>query len=200
MKRIPLLDEIQQCQICAEHLPNAPKPVVQAHPSAKLLIIGQAPGTKVQASGIPWDDASGKRLRDWLQMTPEQFYNPQNLAITPMGFCYPGKGKTGDLPPRKECAPQWHQALLHALPNIEMVLLIGQYAQQYYLGGHEFGQSNKTLTERVKNWQACPAPFFPLPHPSPRNQIWLKKHEWFNEETIPALRTQIQSTFCDTLS
>jgi len=195
MKLIPLLDEIRSCKTCQGQLPFDPKPVIQASSNAKLLIIGQAPGTKVQASGIPWDDASGKRLRSWLQMEPSDFYDPDKLAIVPMGFCYPGKGKSGDLPPRKECAPQWHELLFDALPNIEMILLIGNHAQQYYLADTEFGQTYKTLTEKVQHQPDCPAPFFPLPHPSPRNQIWLKKHTWFERQTIPALRANLKQLF-----
>ena len=195
MDLIPLLDEIRSCKTCKGLLPFDPKPVVQASSNAKLLIVGQAPGTKVQASGIPWDDASGKRLRSWLQIEPVDFYDPEKIAIAPMGFCYPGKGKSGDLPPRKECAPQWHPSLFDALPNIEMILLIGNYSQQYYLADTEFGKANKTLTEKVQNQPECPAPFFPLPHPSPRNQIWFKKHPWFERQTIPALRANLKQLF-----
>lgn len=195
MTLIPLLDEIRACQICAGKLPFDPRPVVQAASDARLLIIGQAPGTKVQASGIPWDDASGKRLREWLQMDNETFYDPDILAITPMGFCYPGKGKSGDLPPRKECAPQWHAPLLEALPNIQLILLIGNYAQQYYLSNTSFGAEHKTLTDKVKHWKKCPKPYFPLPHPSPRNQIWLKKHPWFEQEAIPGLQRKLKRLF-----
>lgn len=195
MRKIPLsdlLDEIRQCQQCKEQLPNPPRPVIRAASTARLLIIGQAPGTRVQASGIPWDDPSGVRLRQWLKMSPEQFYNEDNVAIMPMGFCYPGKGKSGDLPPRPECAPCWHQPILEHLPNIQLTLLIGQYAQNHYLPD-DFRMAYRTLTERVQHWQEVPEPFFVLPHPSPRNQIWLKKHSWFETEVIPALRLRLHA-------
>ena len=188
---LPLINEIEACQLCATHLPHSPRPVVQAHSQATLLIIGQAPGRKVHESGIPWDDASGQRLRQWLRMSPEQFYDKTQVAIVPMGFCYPGKGKSGDLPPRKECAPKWHGALLEQLPNIKIALLIGQYAQQHYLGQSDFGQTFRTLTERCLNAQECPSPFIPLPHPSPRNQIWLKKNPWFEQVNVPSLQQKL---------
>lgn len=178
--------EIAQCQICAQHLEHGCRPVVQAHPDAKILIIGQAPGLKVHKSGIPFNDASGERLRDWMGVDKDHFYDPHFLAIMPMGFCYPGKGKSGDLPPRKECAPQWHQQLLNQLPNIELILLIGQYAQDYYLANKP-----KTLTETVQAWQQYQPKYLPLPHPSPRNNIWLKKNPWFEQELVPHLKSVI---------
>lgn len=186
-----LLNEIKKCQICKDHLPLGPNPVVQASAKASLLIIGQAPGTKVHESGIPWNDASGARLRRWLEIDNDDFYDPAKVAIMPMGFCYPGKGKSGDLPPRPECAPEWHNRILENLPNIQLILLIGQYAQKYYLAQTEFTASHPTLTAKVKHAMDCPAPFFPLPHPSPRNQIWLKKNPWFDSETIPLLRSRL---------
>lgn len=199
---ITLLQKIESCTLCAEHLPLGPRPVVRASKSARILIIGQAPGTKVHASGIPWDDASGKRLREWLQTDPDIFYDSSKIAIIPMGFCYPGKGKSGDLPPRKECAPHWHETLLQCMPNIELTLLVGNYAQQYYLkdasSNHNSDPSDsylkkyKTLTERVKHWHNAPAGFIPLPHPSPRNQIWLKKNAWFEDEVVPHIRAEVQ--------
>ena len=180
---LDLLDEVRRCDTCADHLPLGPRPVVRADQSARLLIIGQAPGTRVHASGIPWDDPSGDRLRQWLDIDKATFYDERNIAIMPMGFCYPGKGKSGDLPPRKECAPQWHQRLLEQLPNIELTLLIGQYAQRYYLP-----QAPKTLTDTVKKFREYLPTYLPLPHPSPRNQLWLKKNPWFEAEVVPALR------------
>ncbi|MBD1574602.1 uracil-DNA glycosylase family protein [Vibrio sp. S17_S38] len=193
-----LLTAIKQCQICESALELGCRPVVQAHPNAKLLIIGQAPGIKVHQSGVPFNDASGERLRLWLGMDSETFYDPTKVAIMPMGFCYPGKGKSGDLPPRKECAPQWHQALLARLPNIEMTLLIGQYAQNYYLSNSELSGSNlgdkpKTLTETVKNWQQWAPSYVPIPHPSPRNNIWLKKNPWFEQDVIPYIQALIKT-------
>jgi uracil-DNA glycosylase len=152
-----------------------------------LLIIGQAPGIKVHESSIPWNDASGERLREWLGIGSDTFYDEQKVAIVPMGFCYPGKGKSGDLPPRKECAELWHKKVLQSLPNIQMTLLIGQYAQNYYLKE----RTTNTLTETVKNWQAWAPEFLPLPHPSPRNNIWLKKNPWFETEVIPYIRKHI---------
>lgn len=181
-----LIAEIAQCQICAQHLEHGCRPVVQAHPDAKVLIIGQAPGLKVHQSGVPFNDASGERLRRWMGIDKSRFYDPQFLAIMPMGFCYPGKGKSGDLPPRKECAPQWHEQLLDQLPNIELILLIGQYAQDYYLTNKP-----KTLTETVQAWQQYQPKYLPLPHPSPRNNIWLKKNPWFEQQLIPHLQRLI---------
>jgi uracil-DNA glycosylase len=159
--------------------------VLSAHPDSKIAIIGQAPGSIVHRTGIPWDDKSGDRLRSWLGVTTEEFYDARNFAIVPMGFCYPGKGKSGDLPPRPECAPQWHGELLEQLPNLRLTLLIGQYAQQYYLGDLR----KRTLTETVRAWKEYqPKKLLVLPHPSPRNNIWLRKHPWFEEEVIPKLR------------
>ncbi|WP_345799194.1 uracil-DNA glycosylase family protein [Neptuniibacter sp. CAU 1671] len=186
-----LLKKIRDCRECAAHLPLGPNPVVYASATARLLIIGQAPGTRVHATGIPWNDASGNRLRDWLQLDASTFYDTHRIAIMPMGFCYPGKGQSGDLPPRPECAPLWHARLLAQMPQIQLTLLIGDYAQKYYLAGTPFLQSAKTLTERVKHFNEAPSGFFPLPHPSPRNQLWLKKNPWFESTVIPALRTQI---------
>ena len=186
-----LLQEIRACQVCAKDLPLGANPVVTAHQQSKVIIIGQAPGTKVHRSGIPWDDASGNRLRTWLNVDKETFYDTRNFAIIPMGFCYPGKGKTGDLPPRKECAPLWHQRLLGQLPNVQLVLLIGQYAQASYLGKSR----EKNLTETVRNYEAYAPKFFPLPHPSPRNRYWLSKNPWFDEEVVWALRERLAEVF-----
>ena len=181
-----LMTQIAQCQICAPHLEHGCRPVVQAHPDAKILIIGQAPGVKVHQSGKPFNDASGERLRQWMGIDEGRFYDPQFLAIMPMGFCYPGKGKSGDLPPRQECAPHWHKQLLEQLPNIELILLIGQYAQNYYLENKP-----KTVTETVQAWQQYQPKYLPLPHPSPRNNIWLKKNPWFEQALIPHLQSII---------
>ncbi|EGR9009675.1 uracil-DNA glycosylase family protein [Vibrio vulnificus] len=182
----PLLTQIRACQVCASALPLGANPVVQANSEAKILIIGQAPGTKVHHTSIPWNDASGNRLRVWLDIEKPTFYDPKQIAIMPMGFCYPGRGQSGDLPPRKECAPLWHEALLKHLPNIELTLLIGQYAQNRYLSNKP-----KTLTETVQNWQAWLPDYLPLPHPSPRNTLWLRKNPWFEEQTVPYLRQQV---------
>ena len=182
-----LLTEIRQCTACEPHLSHGANPVIQAHPNARLLIIGQAPGIKVHESSIPWNDTSGERLREWLGMDSDTFYDEQKVAIVPMGFCYPGKGKSGDLPPRKECAALWHQKVLQSLPNIQMTLLIGQYAQNYYLKN----KATSTLTETVRNWQDWAPEFLPLPHPSPRNNIWLKKNPWFESEVLPYIRKHV---------
>lgn len=184
-----LLDEVRQCTLCAQHIP-APNPVLRAHADARLLIIGQAPGTKVHASGIPWNDASGKRLRHWLNLPEADFYNASKVAIIPMGFCYPGKGKSGDLPPRPECAPKWHDSILALLPNIRCTLLIGQYAQNHYLP-----ETAGTLTERVRNWRKYAPAYYVLPHPSPRNQLWLRRNPWFETELVPELQRTIGTIF-----
>jgi uracil-DNA glycosylase len=183
-----LLHNIRQCQICKQHLPFGPRPVVSAHPDSKIVIIGQAPGTKVHLSGIPWDDASGKQLRKWLNVSEEEFYDETKFAIIPMGFCYPGKGKSGDLPPRPECAPQWHQPLFDEMKNVELVILIGMYAQKYYLKN----QAKRTLTETVANYKDYLPKYFTLPHPSPRNRFWLAKNPWLEDEVLPELKKMIQ--------
>lgn len=182
-----LLGEIRACTICAKHLPLGPRPVLRAAPKARILIIGQAPGTKVHASGVPWDDASGRRLREWLAIDEQTFYDESKVAIVPMGFCYPGKGKSGDLPPRPECAPEWHARLLAKLPAIGLTLLIGQYAQAYYLGDRR----KPTLTETVRAYKDFLPGAWPLVHPSPRNQIWIKKNPWFDGEVVPELRKHV---------
>ncbi len=183
-----LLEDIRSCSICEEFLDLGPNPVVSASPKSKILVIGQAPGTKVHASGLPWDDASGKNLRKWLGVSNEQFYNPDLFGIVPMGFCYPGKGKSGDLPPRPECAPKWHNLLLEQMPEVRLTLLIGQYAQGYYLGDRK----KKTLTETVRNFREYLPEFLPLVHPSPRNGIWMRKNEWFEQEIVPQLQQVVR--------
>ena len=182
-----LVSEIKKCTICAQHLDLGPRPVLSADVDSKIVIIGQAPGTKVHASGVPWDDASGKQLRKWLGVTNEDFYDPKKFAIVPMGFCYPGKGKSGDLPPRPECAPQWHQSLFDNMPNVELVILIGMYAQNYYLKK----RAKKTLTETVRNYKEYITNYLVLPHPSPRNRFWLTKNPWFEENVVPEMQQKI---------
>ena len=187
---IELLLEVKSCTLCAAQLPHSPRPVVSASKGARLLIIGQAPGAKVHASGIPWDDPSGDRLRQWLGIGKQQFYDDSQVAIVPMGFCYPGKGRSGDRPPRPECAPQWHAALLSQLPEIRLTLLIGQYAQRYYLG-----ERHRTLTATVEAWRQHLPRYFVLPHPSPRNQPWLKKNPWFEAQVLAELKARVQTAF-----
>ena len=184
--QIPLINNIRQCRDCEADLPLGARPIVRGAALAKILIIGQAPGAKVHASGIPWDDASGRRLREWMGVDEQKFYDESRIFIMPMGFCYPGKGSSGDLPPRPECAPKWHEALLAELPNIEIILLIGQYAQKYYLK-----ENFINLTETVEGFQRYLPRYFPLPHPSPRNQFWLKKNPWFEQNAIPELQRRI---------
>jgi uracil-DNA glycosylase len=182
-----LKKDISLCTLCKGDLPFDPKPVVRFSSSAKTIIIGQAPGLKVQKSGIPWDDASGDRLRSWLQVDKETFYDESQIAIVPMGFCYPGKGSSGDKPPKPICAETWHNRVLSMMPNVTSILLIGQYAQKNYL------KDERTLTERVKNWRDYLPKYYVLPHPSPRNNIWLKKNPWFEQDNLPALQEVIKS-------
>lgn len=182
-----LLSEIRDCEVCSAYLPLGPRPIVTAHGKARIVLIGQAPGTKVHETGIPWDDASGKQLRQWLGVTDEQFYDEKKFAFVPMGFCYPGKGNGGDLPPRTECAPLWHQKLWDQMPDLELIVLIGAYAQKYYLKK----EMQQNLTETVKAYQTYMPRYFPLPHPSPRNRFWLRKNPWFEEQVVSALRNSV---------
>ena len=189
MKKLPaLLREVRACDICSDYLPSGPRPVLSAHVKARLLIVGQAPGSRVHKSGIPWDDPSGNRLRNWLGVTPEQFYDPTSVALVPMGFCYPGTGSSGDLPPRPECAETWHEKILRLMPDIKLTVLLSQYALVRYLGNSR----KATVTETVKAWKEYRPRFIPLPHSSPRNNIWLKKNPWFVREVIPYLRRSVK--------
>jgi uracil-DNA glycosylase len=182
-----LLSEIRDCSVCEKFLPNAPRPIIQASTKSKILIIGQAPGQKVQDSGIPWDDKSGDELRRWLNVTKEQFYDSSLFGLVPMGFCYPGKGTSGDLPPRPECAPLWHGKVLTQMKNVKLTILIGQYSQKFYLG-KDF---NLSITENIKNFEKFLPKYLPLVHPSPRNRIWQIKNPWFENKVVPALRDTI---------
>jgi uracil-DNA glycosylase len=185
-----LLGRIRACTLCAADLPLGPRPVVRAEPSARVLIIGQAPGTRVHESGVPWDDKSGERLRDWLDVTPEVFYDASRIAIMPMGFCYPGRDpRVGDNPPRPECAPAWHAELRRQLPEIRLTLLVGSYAQAHYLGPSR----KKTMTETVRAWREYGPEFLPTPHPSWRTTHWQKKNPWFEIDIIPELRRKVVS-------
>lgn len=182
-----LLARVRHCTQCASDLPFPPRPVLAASTRSRILIAGQAPGRRVQMSGVPFDDPSGDRLRDWLGVDRNAFYNADKFAILPMGFCYPGTGKSGDLPPRPECAPLWRQQLLDALASVELTLVIGQFAQVWHLP-----ERGKTLTETVRNWQSYWPQCLPLPHPSPRNNRWLKQNPWFVEDVLPALRARVR--------
>lgn len=177
-----LLTKIRSCKICQESLPYKPKPILSFAANSLILIVGQAPGVRAHMSGIPWNDASGERLRDWLGVTKEQFYDPEIFAIAPMGFCYPGKGSSGDKPPRPECSEKWMKKIVSQLGEIRVTLLIGTYAQDFFL------DEKTRLTETVKRWREFAPTYIPLPHPSPRNNIWLKKNSWFETDLLPYLR------------
>lgn len=181
-----LLKEVRACTLCRGKLPLPPRPVLQFSTVSPVVLVGQAPGIRVHESGINWNDPSGKRLREWLDVTDEDFYNTRHFSIVPMGFCYPGTGKSGDLPPRPECAEKWMKTVLRHIRRKKLIILIGQYAQQYFLGASR----QATLTDTVRHWQDYLPRYFVLPHPSPRNNIWLRKNPWFEQEVIPALRAQ----------
>ncbi len=184
------LKELRSCQNCASSLPLGPNPVVQLSPKAKILIVGQAPGTKAHYSTLTFNDPSGDRLRRWLHVNREQFYNEDEFAIMPMGFCYPGRNpKGGDLPPLAACAPLWHRRMLYFLPNIQLTLLVGQYSQAYYLGDRR----KRTLTETVRSWSEFLPTYFPLPHPSWRNTGWCKLNPWFEADVIPELQRRVHA-------
>ncbi len=187
-KLTALLAEIRACTACMPDLPLGPRPILQAGVGARLVIVGQAPGTRVHTSGVPWDDASGVRLREWLGISSAVFYDAEKIALLPMGFCYPGRGAGGDLPPRPECASLWRTPLHAALPQVQLTLLVGQYAQAYYLKN----AAAANTTETVRNFQHFLPAFLPLPHPSPRNNIWLKKNSWFAAEVLPVLRARMR--------
>lgn len=182
-----LLRDVRACRICEEFLADGVRPVLQIHPTARILVAGQAPGRRVHASGVPFDDPSGDRLRDWMGISSDTFYDASQVAILPMGFCYPGTGKSGDLPPRKECAPAWREALLERVPAVELTLVIGAYAIRWH-----FGQPKRALTDTVRSWREFRPDRIPLPHPSPRNNLWLKKNPWFEDETVPYLRRRVR--------
>ncbi|MGB8327450.1 MAG: uracil-DNA glycosylase family protein [Steroidobacteraceae bacterium] len=181
-----LLKRVRACTLCEAHLPLGPRPVLQLHPQARILIAAQAPGRKVHESGRPFDDASGMRLREWLGIGRDIFYDPQRIAIVPMGFCFPGTGRSGDLPPRPECAPAWRKQLLAQLRDLELTLVLGQYAQAYH-----FSSSRASLTELVRSWRDYWPHTVPLPHPSPRNNIWLRRNPWFERDLVPLLRERV---------
>jgi len=181
----PLLREVRACTLCAPHLPHGVRPVLQADARARILIAGQAPGRRVHETGVPFDDPSGDRLREWMGVSRETFYDTRRIAILPMGFCYPGTGRSGDLPPRPECAPAWRGRLLDHLTRVELTLVIGQHAQRWHLA------ADAPLTDTVRDWRRRWPRVLPLPHPSPRNNIWLKRNPWFAKEVLPALRRRV---------
>ena len=185
-----LLREIRSCEVCAEHLPKGPRPILQASPSAAIVIIGQAPGRKVHESGVPWQDPSGDRLRDWLEVSVADFYDPDKVALVPMGFCFPGSTKSGDKPPRPECAPLWHDRVLEQLPKDRLEIIIGAYAQKRYIN-----DPGKNLTETVARWQEYLPGQIVIPHPSPRNKIWLKRNPWFETDALPLIRQRVAQVF-----
>ncbi len=184
-----LLHQIADCEVCKGLLPHEPRPVMNATVQSKVVIIGQAPGSKVHQTGIPWDDPSGNLLRKWMGIDNETFYDPNLIGIVPMGFCYPGKGKSGDLPPRPECAPLWHPQLFERMNDIQLILLIGQYAQRYYLET----AVKRNLTETVRCFDDYLPRYLPLPHPSPRNRFWMGKNPWFAEEVLPVLKMRVKN-------
>ena len=188
-----LLQEIRNCKTCEKHLELGVNPVISASTTSRIVIIGQAPGRKVHDTGIPWNDKSGDNLRNWMGINKTVFYDPAIIALIPMGFCYPGKGRSGDLPPRTECAPLWHQQLLSQMPNVKLTLLIGQYAQSYYLRD----KVKENLTESVKHFRNYLPKYFLLPHPSPRNNIWQAKNKWFGIKVLPELKKQVNKILKD---
>jgi uracil-DNA glycosylase len=184
-----ILPEIRSCTVCAKHLPQAPRPVVQFGASAKIIIIGQAPGSKVHASGVPWQDQSGERLRDWTGLAEQTFYDPASVALMPMGFCYPGAKDGADLAPRPECAPLWHARILALLPKLSLTILVGIHAQSYYLRG----AAKPTMTETVREFAAYGPKLMPLPHPSWRSTGWMRRNAWFEADVLPALRKRVRA-------
>jgi len=181
-----LISLVQSCSLCAKQLPLGPRPVIQFSSRSKILIAGQAPGARVHATGLPFDDASGDRLRTWMGIDKKTFYSPQSIAILPMSFCYPGTGISGDLPPLPICAATWRRRLLDQLKEIRLTLVIGRFAQTWH-----FPNERRNLTETVKNWNDAGPGIIPLPHPSPRNNIWLKKHPWFEKDLVPVLKKKV---------
>jgi uracil-DNA glycosylase len=184
-----LLTAVRDCRACEAHLPLGPRPVLRAGKTARILVVGQAPGVRVHTTGIPWGDPSGERLRAWMGVDKDVFYDESRIAIIPMGYCYPGRGNGGDMPPRRECASLWLDHLLAKLPQIELTLLIGQYAQRHFLAGRR----KPSLAETAKAWREYAPQYIPLPHPSPRNQPWFKRHVWFEEQLVPMLQSRIKT-------
>lgn len=190
-----LFAEVRTCTLCAAHLPNPPRPVVRGSMQSRLLIVGQAPGRRVHETGIPFNDPSGDRLRDWMGVDRDTFYDESRIALLPMGFCYPGTGRGGDLPPRPECAAAWRRPLLAALPDIQLTLVIGQYAQAWHL--YPQRKRAPAVTQTVRAWREHWPHTIPLPHPSPRNIRWLRNNPWFEAEVLPALRQRVYEVLAD---
>jgi len=189
-----LLAEIRACRVCADALPLGPRPVLRASPTARLLIAGQAPGTRVHETGVPWNDASGERLRQWLQVDRETFYDERRIAIVPMGLCYPGRAPNGgDLPPRRECAALWHARVLARLPALRLVLPVGLYAQAWHLGKRR----QRSLGETVARWRDYLPEHLPLPHPSWRTTAWERRNAWFGAELLPELRRRVAALLAE---
>jgi uracil-DNA glycosylase len=187
-----LVRRVRACTICADVLPYGPRPVIQLSEAARILVVSQAPGRRVHETGIPFNDPSGDRLRQWMGIDRDTFYDDQKLAILPMGFCYPGTGKSGDLPPRPECAPAWRQPLLNRLKHVGLTLVIGQYAHAWHLPDR-----SKSLTDNVRNWEHYWPDILPMPHPSPRNNMWMRRNPWFEDEVIPRLRLRVADLLGD---
>ena len=182
-----LADEVRACRLCAPALEHAPRPILQIDPRARILVAGQAPGRRAHEAGIPFDDPSGDLLRTWMGVSREDFYDAAKIAIVPMGFCYPGTGRSGDLPPRPECAPQWRARVLAALPRVALTLVVGRFAMAEHLGL----PARASLTDAVRDWRSVWPDVLPLPHPSPRNRPWLSRHPWFEREVVPRLRQRV---------
>ena len=184
-----LLFEIRSCRVCAASLTAGPRPIVQFGETSRIVIIGQAPGSKVHLSGVPWADDSGDRLRQWTGLSKDSFYDPAKVALVPMGFCYPGKGQSGDLPPRPECAPLWHRRVMDLLPSGRLTLLVGTYAQKHYIPTAK----RRTMTELVRTFDTQPDGFFPLPHPAWRSMIWMRRNPWYEAEILPVLQSKVRA-------
>jgi uracil-DNA glycosylase len=184
-----LLEAVRACRACEAHLPLGPRPVLRAGETARILVVGQAPGLRVHTTGVAWSDPSGERLRAWMGVDNEVFYDESRIAIIPMGYCYPGRGTGGDRPPRRECAALWLDHLLAKLPRIELTLLIGQYAQRHFLGDRR----KRSVAETANAWREYAPRYIPLPHPSPRNQPWFTRNAWFEEQLIPMLQTRVKT-------
>ncbi len=184
---VRLVEEIKACTLCEAHLPLGPRPVFQAHPEARILVVGQAPGTAVHETGIPFNDPSGDRLRRWMGVERDTFYDAKQIALVPMGFCYPGRGRGGDLPPRPECAATWRESLLAYLEHVELTIVVGRYAIDWHLKPAR----TETLAAVVAGWRTHWPEMVPLPHPSPRNTLWLKRNPWVEAELVPELRARV---------